>query len=101
MSPRYNFVTEYSDGINYYIENYFKYLRNVHSSRQLYITYRVGSAGPCTACEGFSAKITFDNFCEKGLDLKNGKLIVHNFQIGFLPLGSTCQWQITAEKNQR
>ena len=95
-----NGISEYSDGINYYIENYFEYLRKAHSSRQLYITYRVGSAGPCTTCKGFSAKITFDNICEKGRNIENGKLIVHNFLVGFLPLGSNCQWLISALDDQ-
>ena len=88
------------NGINHQIQFYFNKLRKVQSSRQLYITYRVGSLGPCIPCKGFSAKITFDNFCEKGLNLKNGKLIVHNYQIGFLPLGSKCQWQISAIDDQ-
>ena len=100
MGATSNGISEYSDGINHQLKNYFEYLRKVHSSRQLYITYRVGSAGPCTTCKGFSAKITFDNICEKGRNLENGKLIVHNFLVGYLPLGSNCQWLISALDDQ-
>ena len=89
----------FGDGINDQIFKYFNYFRRtLFDSRQLYITYRIDNA--CNACKGFSAKITFVDICEKGLNLKNGTLIVHNFHIGFLPLGSICQWLISASDDQ-
>ena len=47
----------------------------------------------------FSTHI-LDNLCEKGLDITNGKLIVNNWLIGFLPLGTNCQWLISAVDDQ-
>ena len=89
---------ESSEILNVIIRNYYGVVSSPF--QQLYIAYRIGSIGPCTACEGFAAKITFENICEKGLDLNNGTLIVHNYDMGFLPLGSKCQWLISAIDDQ-